>query len=124
MLGVRALIVAEDLADAGRAFLSLSGAGAGPRLVRRRDQLATFVDEVAPEVIVLDCDLRGSAALARELRRDRRTAGAVIVGLSGRAGRGPRLRASGVDLVLRKPVDPATFAQRLLDAAPVRRGLL
>jgi CheY-like chemotaxis protein len=117
--GRRALIIGDDVENAGRAFMSLTDAGALVRLVRRREQIPTYLDELLPDVVVIDCDggPGGHAALVKQLRRDSRTAVAVIAGLAGNPSRGQRARllAAGVDELLPKPVDSRTFAQQMLE---------
>jgi CheY-like chemotaxis protein len=116
----RVLIVGDDVENGGRAFVSLTHAGARARLVRRRDQLAVYLDEVRPDIVVIDCDSvsGGNTAIVSQLRRDPRTALAAMVGLSHHAGRGQRVRllAAGADDLLPKPVDARLFAQQLVEA--------
>jgi DNA-binding response OmpR family regulator len=116
----RVLIVGDDFENAGRAFVSLSHAGARVRLVRRRDQLAIYLDEVRPDLVIIDCDgvWGGNTAIVSQLRRDSRTALAAMVGLSHHPSPGQRvsLLAAGADALLPKPVDARLFAQQLVEA--------
>jgi DNA-binding response OmpR family regulator len=115
----RILIVGDDFENGGRAFVSLSHAGARARLVRRRDQLSAYLDEVRPDIVVIDCDdvSGGNTAIVSQLRRDPRTALAAMVGLSCHAARQRvRLLAAGADDLLPKPVDARLFAQQLVEA--------
>jgi two-component system, sensor histidine kinase and response regulator len=115
----RILIVGEDVENGGRAFLSLSHAGARSRMVRRREQLATYFDELRPEIVVIDCDSTsmGDPATVRHLRGDQKTAALLIVGLSADPSRSQRtrLRAAGIDDLLAKPVDARLFALQLVE---------
>jgi DNA-binding response OmpR family regulator len=116
----RVLIVGDDVENGGRAFVSLTHAGARARLVRRRDQLAIYLDEVRPDIVIIDCDdlSGGNTAIVRQLRCDPRTALAAMVGLSRQPSRGQRGRilAAGADDLLPKPVDARLFAQQLVEA--------
>ncbi|MES1206487.1 MAG: hypothetical protein ABUS79_11160 [Pseudomonadota bacterium] len=111
------MIIAQDVENAGRALVSLSSAGARARLLRRSDQLATYLAESVPEVVLIDCLTAHTAALVRQLRRDPRTARAVIVGLAAGQSRGQRarLRAAGMNELLAKPVQTDSFARRLIE---------
>jgi CheY-like chemotaxis protein len=114
----RVLIVGADVENGGRAFVSLTHAGARARLVRRPDQLAIYLDEVRPDIVLIDCDIvpGGNTGVVRQLRRDPRTANAAMVGLSRHACRAQRARllAAGADELLPKPVDARLFAQQLV----------
>ena len=116
----RVLIVGDDVENGGRAFVSLTHAGARARLVRRRDQLTTYLDEIRPDIVVIDFDdvVGGNTAIIRQLRHDPRTALAAMVGLSRHPSRGQRARllAAGADDLLPKPVDARLFAQQLVEA--------
>ncbi len=115
----RVLIVGDDVENGGRAFVSLTHAGARARLVRRYDQLAIYLDEVRPDIVVIDCDNvpGGNTAIVGQLRRDPRTARAAMVGLSLHASPGHRARllAAGADDLLPKPVHAQLFAQQLVE---------
>ena len=115
----RILIVSDDIENGWRAFVSLIQAGARARLVRRRDELAIYLDEVRPDIVVIDCDSvpGGNSATVEQLRRDSRTTAAAMVGLSRYASCGQRalLLAAGADELLPKPVDARLFAQQLVE---------
>jgi DNA-binding response OmpR family regulator len=118
LAGRRGLFIGDDVESGGRAFLSLTHAGAQVRLVRRWMQIQRHLDEATPTLIVIDLDgVEGRGAeLARTLRRAPATARAVIVGLipSGFQGHRRRLLAAGFDELMAKPVDPRSFAQELV----------
>lgn len=113
------LIVADDIENGWRVFASLIQAGARARLVCRRDQLAIYLDEVRPDIVVIDCDSvpGGNSAIVGQLRSDSRTTSAAMVGLSRYASGGQRalLLAAGADELLPKPVDARLFAQQLVE---------
>jgi DNA-binding response OmpR family regulator len=115
----RVLIVSDDIENGWRAFVSLIQAGARVRLVRRRDELAIYLDEVRPDIVVIDCDSipGGNSTTVEQLRRDSRTTAAAMVGLSQYASGGQRalLLAVGADELLPKPVDARLFAQQLVE---------
>jgi CheY-like chemotaxis protein len=115
----RVLIVGDDIENGWKAFVSLIQAGARARLVRGRDQLAIYLDDVRPDIVVIDCDSApgGNTAIVGQLRRDSRTSAAALVGLSRHASSGQRasLLAAGADELLPKPVDARRFAQQLVE---------
>jgi DNA-binding response OmpR family regulator len=115
----RVLIVSDDVENGWRAFVSLIQAGARARLVRRQDELAIYLDEIRPDIVVIDCDSApgGNTAIVGQLRRDSRTSAAALVALSRYASSGQRasLLAAGADKLLPKPIDARLFAQQLVE---------
>jgi DNA-binding response OmpR family regulator len=85
-------------------------------------QVATYLEEATPTLIVVDLDaVDGAAELVRALRSAAATARAVVVGLTRPDfhGHRRRLRAAGFDELMPKPVNARSFAQELVGA--VRR---
>ena len=113
----RVLVVGDDIENGWKAFVSRIQAGARARMVRGRDQLAIYLEEVRPDIVVIDCDSApgGNTAIVGQLRRDSRTSAATLVGLSRQASSGQRARllTAGADELLAKPVDARLFAQQL-----------
>ena len=124
VLANRAVVfVGTDVETGGRLFVGLTGVGCQVRLVRRRIQLAAFLAERVPSVVLVDFDDPAAEAsrLVRELRADPRTANAIIVAVTGGGDPAPprrRFAAVGCDAVLSRPTDPRLVAQELLRVAP------
>ncbi|MBI5720346.1 MAG: response regulator [Burkholderiales bacterium] len=72
-----------------------------------------------PDAVLMDVQLPGSSGLelARELKADPATAAIPVIAVTAYAMKGDeqRMRAAGCDAYLSKPLDVATFAQRVKD---------
>jgi len=117
--GRAVLVVDADVENAGRAFVSLTQAGAEVRLVRRSAQIATAIAERRPELVLVGTRNPDEPAetVVAELRT--RLGETVVIGALT-PGKNPkertRLLAGGCHLVLVKPVDVYLFAQTLAGA--------
>ena len=107
--GCRVVIV-EDRADAAeslRELLELKGFD--PSLARTGPEGIELCRRLRPEAVVCDIGLPGMTGLevARALRADPATAGAVLVAVSGYAQDADRRKATeaGFDALLAKPAD-------------------
>jgi CheY-like chemotaxis protein len=122
LAGRSVVFVGADVETGGRIFVGLSRAGCHVRLVRRRVQLGSFIDERVPSLILIDFDDADNEPprLIRELRADPRTARALIIAVtSGDPPPRRRLGALSCDAVLARPTDPGRVAQELLRVAPL-----
>jgi CheY-like chemotaxis protein len=118
------VLVVDDFPDV-RSLLSLLLRlwGYEVRLAADGPEALRCAGEFGPDVVILDVGLPGmdGCEVARRLRRDPRTRGAVLVALTGldAAEGGERCRAAGFDHHLAKPFAPEALRQLLASAPAV-----
>jgi PAS domain S-box-containing protein len=116
--GGRRVVLIEDSGDAAesmRELLELKGFAVA--VARTGPEGVELCHQVCPDGVVSDLGLPGLSGfdVARALRADPRTAGAVLVAVSGYAQEEDRRRArdAGFDALLPKPADPDDLARLL-----------
>jgi two-component system CheB/CheR fusion protein len=104
----RRILVVDDVADIAESLaLALELAGHEVRQAQTAAQALSVVDDFAPEVVILDIGLpdMDGYALADQLRARPKTAGALLIAISGYGQHGDidKSRAAGIDHHLTKP---------------------
>jgi DNA-binding response OmpR family regulator len=118
------LVVEDDAATCNLLATNLGKAGYRVCCARDVAEARTLVSEISPDVVLLDRMVQGQPVLtyARQLRNDRRTAGAAIIVIGSRLPQDPDVIAaleSGADDYLDKPFSADELLARV--RAVVRR---
>lgn len=125
MAGERILVIDDNPANVKLVAFVLRAHGFEVSSAQSAPQALAAIAAQAPQLVLMDVQLPGTdgLTLTRQLRADPSTRSLLIIAFTAYAMRGDEAKAleAGCDGYLTKPIDTATFAQRVADYLVGRR---